>query len=284
MPSSLRSSQRANAESLPPLQERASVRSGCKLASFSLSCLGEAMDLFEPFQLPFVQRGLVEVLILAIPAGLLGTWIVLRGLAFFSHPVGTVSFPGLVLADGWGFAAPLGAFDAAIVFTLGASVLRGRRNRDDAVVALVLVGCLAGGVILASDVFGSGSNIETLLFGSLLLVDSGDIALAAGAAGGTLLGTRLIRPHWLRTGSDPPLTDSAGPSPRVFDAILLGLVALASVAALTMVGALLVTALFLVPAVTARLLTERLRTWQLLSVVLVALEGTVGLWVSVKTD
>jgi ABC-type Zn uptake system ZnuABC Zn-binding protein ZnuA/ABC-type Mn2+/Zn2+ transport system permease subunit len=242
------------------------------------------MDFFEPFQLPFVQRGLIEILILAIPAGLLGTWIVLRGLAFFSHAVGTAAFPGLVLADGLGFAAPLGAFGAALAFTLGISVLRGRRNREDAVTALVLVGCLAGGVILASDVFGSGSNIETLLFGSLLLVDSGDIALAAGAAAATLLASALIGQHWLRIGFDPTLTDSAGPSPRAFDAVLLGLVALASTAALTMVGALLVTALFLVPAVTARLLTERLRTWQLLSVVLVALEGTVGLWISVKTD
>jgi ABC-type Mn2+/Zn2+ transport system permease subunit len=68
--------------------------------------------LLEPFELPFVQRGLIEVLILAVPAGLLGTWIVLRGLAFFSHAIGTASFPGLVLADGLGFAAPLGAFAA----------------------------------------------------------------------------------------------------------------------------------------------------------------------------
>jgi ABC-type Zn uptake system ZnuABC Zn-binding protein ZnuA/ABC-type Mn2+/Zn2+ transport system permease subunit len=240
--------------------------------------------LLDPFQLPFVQRGLVEVLILAIPAGLLGTWIVLRGLAFFSHAVGTAAFPGLVLADGMGFAAPLGAFAAAIVFTLGAAALGGRRNREDAVTALVLVGCLAAGVILASDVFGSGSNIATLLFGSLLLVDSGDIALAGAAAAATLLATALIGQHWLRTGFDTTLADSAGPDPRAFDAVLLGLVALASTAALTMVGALLVTALFLVPAVTARLLTERLRTWQLLSVALVALEGTVGLWISVRTD
>jgi len=94
----------------------------------------------------------------------------------------------------------------------------------------------------------------------------------------------LIGQHWLRTGFDPALTDPAGPSPRLFDAILLGLVALASVAALTVVGALLVTALFLVPAVTARLLTDRLWSWQLLSVALVALEGTAGLWLSVKTD
>jgi len=238
----------------------------------------------EPFQLPFVQRGLVEILILAIPAGLLGTWIVMRGLAFFSHAVGTAAFPGLVLADGLGFAAPLGAFGAAIAFTAGAAALRGRRNDDDAVVALVLVGCLAGGVILASDVFGSGSNVETLLFGSLLLVDSGDIWLAAGAAAATLFASLLIGQHWLRTGFDPTLPDSRGPSSRFFDAVLLGLVALAVTAALTVVGALLVAALFLVPAVTARMLTRRLARWQLLSVVLVALEGTIGLWLSVETD
>jgi ABC-type Zn uptake system ZnuABC Zn-binding protein ZnuA/ABC-type Mn2+/Zn2+ transport system permease subunit len=183
-----------------------------------------------------------------------------------------------------GFAAPLGAFGAAVAFTAGASALRGRRTGQDAVVALVLVGCLAGGVILASDVFGSGSNIETLLFGSLLLVDGGDLALASGVALVTLLASALIGQHWLRIGFDPGLADPEGPRPQVFDAVLLGLLALASTAALTVVGALLVTALFLVPAVTARQLTDRLMSWQLLSVGLVGLEGTVGLWLSVKTN
>ncbi len=240
--------------------------------------------MLEPFELPFVQRGLIEVLILAVPAGLLGTWIVLRGLAFFSHAVGTASFPGLVLADGLGFAAPLGAFGAALLFAGGTTGLRGRRAGGDAAVALVLVGCLAGGVILASDVFGSGSNIETLLFGSLLLVDAGDIALAAGVAVATLLASALIGQHWLRSGFDPTLQGAGGPDPRLFDAVLVGLVALAAVAALTVVGALLVSALFVVPAVTARLFSERLRTWQLATVALVAVEGTVGLWLSVETN
>ncbi len=240
--------------------------------------------LLDPFQLPFVQRGLIEILILAVPAGLLGTWIVLRGLAFFSHAVGTATFPGLVLAGGLGFAAPLGAFGAAVAFAAGATALRGRRAGQDAVVALVLVGCLATGVILASDVFGSGSNVETLLFGSLLLVDGGDLVLAAAAAAATLLASALIGQHWLRAGFDPALADANGPGARLFDAVLLGLVALAMVAALTVVGALLVTALFVVPAITARLLTERLLKWQLLSIGLVALEGTVGLWLSVKTN
>lgn len=240
--------------------------------------------MLEPFQLPFVQRGLLEILILAIPAGLLGTWIVLRGLAFFSHAVGTASFPGLVLADGLGFAAPLGAFGAAIAFAGGAAALRGRRSGQDAAVALVLAACLAAGVILASDVFGSGSNIETMLFGSLLLVDGGDLVLAGAVAVATLAASALIGQHWLQAGFDPTLADSSRPSNRLFDAVLIGLVALASVAALTVVGALLVTALFVVPAITARLVTDRLRTWQLLSISLVAVEGTVGLWLSVETN
>jgi ABC-type Zn uptake system ZnuABC Zn-binding protein ZnuA/ABC-type Mn2+/Zn2+ transport system permease subunit len=237
----------------------------------------------EPFQLPFVQRGLFEILILAVPAGLLGTWIVLRGLAFFSHSVGTAAFPGLVLADGLGFAAPLGAFGAAIVFSAGSALL-GRREEEtaDSAVAIVLVGCLAAGTILASDVFGSGANVETLLFGSLLLIDGGDLMLAGLAAGLTLIASLLLGQRWLASGFDPAAGSPEGGG--WLDLVLFGLIALAITAALSVVGALLVTALFVVPALTARLFAERMLSWQLASVALVALEGTVGLWLSVKTD
>lgn len=241
--------------------------------------------MLEPFQLPFVQRGLIEVLILAVPAGLLGTWIVLRGLAFFSHAVGTAAFPGLVLADGLGFAAPLGAFAAATAFSAGNSALWRRRGQGgDSVVAIVLVACLATGVVLASDVFGSGANVETLLFGSLLLVDDGDIALAAATAAATLVASLLVGHRWLQRGFDAEAPGSTGRSAALLDALLLGLIALATTAALTVVGALLVAALFVVPAITARLLTRRVLSWQLASVALVAVEGTIGLWLSVKTD
>jgi zinc/manganese transport system substrate-binding protein len=241
--------------------------------------------MLEPFELPFVQRGLIEVLILAVPAGILGTWIVLRGLAFFSHAVGTAAFPGLVLADGLGFAAPLGAFAAALAFTAGNAALgRGREEGRDSIVALVLVGCLAGGVILASDVFGSGSNVETLLFGSLLLVDDSDIALAAVAAAVTLAASALIGRRWLAQGFDPAAMAARRWEARLLDAALLGTIALATTAALSVVGSLLVASLFVVPAATARLLTDRMLSWQLASVALVAVEGTFGLWLSVKTD
>jgi len=238
----------------------------------------------EPFQLPFVQRGLIEVAILAVPAGLLGTWIVLRGLAFFSHAVGTAAFPGLVLADGLGFGAPLGALGAALLFSAGAALLGRREERRDAAVAMALVACLAGGVVLASDVFASGASVETLLFGSLLLVDGGDVALAALAAGATVLASLFLGQRWLATGFDREAVRPRGIGPDALDALLLGLVALAIVAALSTVGALLVSALFVVPALTVRLFVERMRAWQLASIALVAAEGTVGLWLSVKTD
>src|SRR5262245_6688141 len=141
--------------------------------------------MLEPFQLPFVQRGIAEVLVLAIAGGLVGTWVVLRGLAFYAHAVGTAAFPGLVLAEGLGFSALLGAGATATLVAVAVGVLarrEGAHDRYDTLTALVLVGALALGVILASDVFHSAASVETLLFGSLLLVDGGDIAFAAVAA------------------------------------------------------------------------------------------------------
>ena len=179
--------------------------------------------MLETLELPFVQRGLLELLILAVPAGLLGTWIVLRGLAFFSHAVGTAAFPGLVLADGLGFAAPLGAFAAAVAFTLGNAALgRGRDQGRDSVVALVLVACLAGGVMLASDVFGSGANVETLLFGSLLLVDGSDLVLAAVAAAATLAANAVVGRRWLAHGFDPGARPASRGEARLLDAAAAG--------------------------------------------------------------
>src|SRR5882757_4483479 len=120
--------------------------------------------MLEPFQLPFVQQGLIQVWFLAVAGGVLGTWIVLRGLAFYAHAVAAASFPGLVLAGGLGFAAPIGAFAVGGVFaaTVGRLSARDARSGYDSLTALVLVGALAAGIILASDVFHSGSDVESL--------------------------------------------------------------------------------------------------------------------------
>lgn len=241
--------------------------------------------MLEPFNLPYVQEGLVEILLLSVAAGLIGSWIVLRGLAFYSHAVGTATFPGLVLADGIGFPATLGAFGMAGVFTAFSSLLnRARRSTVDSVTALTLIACMAAGVIMASDVFGSGANVDTLLFGSLLAIDSGDIALAAASAVVSVVAVALLAHRWLAKGFDEGAADSLRSGSGIFDLALMGVVAFTVIATLSAVGALLVSTLMVVPAATVRMVTSRLAVLQLGSVLLVAAEGTFGLWLSVKTD
>jgi ABC-type Mn2+/Zn2+ transport system permease subunit len=243
------------------------------------------MSLLDPFALPFVQRGAWEILLLAVAAGPLGTWIVLRSLAFFSHAVGTASFPGLVLADGLGFPASLGALGSAGAFSATATALSGhRRVRRDSLTALLLAGALALGVILASDVFRSGAHVETLLFGSLLLVSGTDLLLSAVLVVLVLLANHLLGWRWLAAEFDPSAAPNLGGHRRLNDAVLLGLIAAACTVALTTVGALLVSAVFVIPAATTRLYSRRIACWQLATIGLAAAEGLFGLWLSVQTN
>ena len=239
--------------------------------------------MLDVFSLPFFQRGIVEVLLLAVAAGLLGTWIVLRGMAFFAHAVGTATFPGLVLADGLGVSATLGALGAALVMAALVGFLSRRRGTGaDSVTALALAVTLALGVVLASDVFASQARVDRLLFGSLLLIDGADLRLAAAAALAVCAAALVIGPRWLATGF-------AGAQPGAgrqgaTDTVLVILVALVAVAALAAVGALLATALLVVPAATTRLVVDRMASWQLATVVLTGFEGIAGLWLAFQLD
>ena len=238
-----------------------------------------------PFHYAFVQRGLLEVLLLSVAAGLIGTWIVLRGLAFYSHAVGTAAFPGLVLADGLGFSALAGAFAAAVGFALAVELLsRKRPGEYGSFTALTLVGALALGVILASDVFRSGAHVETLLFGSLLLVGTRELVMAGAASVLAVAATAVAGRRWLATGFDPDGARAIGARSAVADAVLLLLISVSVVASLAALGALLVAALLVVPAATARLWTRTLRRWQLASIALAAVEGVAGLWISVEAN
>ncbi|HWI73664.1 MAG TPA: metal ABC transporter permease [Baekduia sp.] len=238
-----------------------------------------------PFDLPFVQRAVVEIVLLAVGSGILGTWIVLRGLSFYAHAVGTAAFPGLVLADGLGFSPLLGALATAGIVAVGVTAIANRGQAEyDSATALVLVGALAAGVILASDVFHSQGSVERLLFGSLLLIDSTDQAVAAVVGVAVLLVGAVLGRRWLASGFDRDSARALGARSPLPDLLLLALVAASAVAALDAIGALLATALLVVPAATTRLLVDRLRTWQLSTIALTIAEGVFGLWLSVEVN
>ena len=248
----------------------------------TLASLPSPLDLVE---LPYMRTALVELTLLAIAGGLLGAWIVLRRLAFFAHAVGTATFPGLVVADATGFSATL----AGLAVALGAAggVERaGRAGRDpgDAATALALVVALAAGVVLASDVFESGAVVDRLLFGTALGLGGEDLWVAGGAAALALTGTVLLGRAWTAAGFDAAGAPALGLPARAVDLLLLGLIAVAAVAALPAVGALLVASLFVVPAAVARLLTGSVGGLLRASVAAAVVQGVAGLYVSLWLD
>lgn len=234
---------------------------------------------------PYVQRALLEMLLLAVPAGLLGSWIVLRRLAFFAHAAGTVTFPGLVLAGLWGIAPAFGALACALGFGLARERLaRARRIAPDAATGLLLVGALALGVVLASDVARSGAGVDTLLFGSLLAIGSADLWTGAAVAVGALALDAALHRRWLAAGFDADAASALGAGGAAADRLLLAGIAAAVVTALDAVGALLVAVVLVVPAATVRLRVDRagpLRAW---AVALAAVEGVAAVWLADALD
>lgn len=241
--------------------------------------------LSDPLSAPFMQRALLAIVLLAVAGGLLGTWIVLRRLVFFSHAVGTATFPGLVVAGPWGLAPPVAALGAGIGFAaLLVRLTRRGATGADAATGLLLTAALALGVVLASDVYHSGAGVDRLLFGTLLGLSDGDLWLAAGAGLAAVAATAALARTWLATGFDPAGAPALGIHPRRGDWILLALLAATVVAALPAVGALLVGTLLVVPAATARLLTGSLAALLVTAVALAAVEGLAGLLLAYHLD
>ena len=239
------------------------------------------LDLVE---IPFLRDALVELVLLAIAGGILGAWIVLRRLAFFSHAVGSATFPGLVAADASGVSPTLAGVAVALGYASGVE-RAGRAGREPSeATALLLVAALAGGVVLASDVFESGAAVDRLLFGTLLGLDGADLALSAAAAALAALATLALGRTWAAVAFDPDAAPTLGLPAGAADFLLLALVAVAAVAAIPAVGVLLVTAIYVLPAASARLLSGSVSTLIAWALALGLAEGVFGLYLAYWLD
>ena len=234
--------------------------------------------MLESLQLPFMQRAAAEIVLLAPLAGLLGAQVVLRNLAFFTHGVGAAAFPGLVLAGPAGVPPALAALGVGGVFA-GLLEGLGRRGRiaADAATALLLVAALAIGIVLASDVFDSGSEVDRLLFGSLLAIGDAELLTAAIVLAVALAAVAVARRTWIATGFDEGSAVWA-------DRLLLAALAVAVVASLDTVGALLVSAVLVVPAATARLFARSVPALEAGAASIALVEGTAGLLIAYELD
>jgi ABC-type Mn2+/Zn2+ transport system permease subunit len=239
---------------------------------------------FDLIELPFLRDALLELVLLGVAGGVLGAWIVLRRLAFFSHAVGSATFPGLVAADASGASATLAGLVVALGYAGGVE-RAGRAGREPGVAtALLLVAALAGGVILASDVFESGAAVDRLLFGTLLGLGTADLALSAAAVALAAAGTLALGRTWAAVAFDPDGADALGVPATLADFLLLALVAVAAVAAIPAVGALLVTAVYVLPAAAGRLLAGSVPGLIAWALALAVAEGVIGLYLAYWLD
>lgn len=239
----------------------------------------------EPFRPAFMQRALVEVLLLAIPCGLLGTWVVTRRLAFVTHAVGHATFPALVIAvlAGWSLFGT--SLAAAVLLALGLAWMSTRPELANGVaVAIVLSAALAVGAVLVSDISDPGVRANGLLFGSLLAIGWVDVIRTA-IVGAVVIGVTLVAGRDLAAATfqrDLAVADRR--RVRLLDVVLMVLLAATVAVAVGAVGSLLVAALLLVPSATARLVTRRIPTLHIAGIGFAAVEGIVGLWLAYQLD
>lgn len=238
--------------------------------------------LLDPFSQGLMQRALLEVLLLAAVGGTLGCWIVLGELSYGAESLAHGMFPGLVLAALAGLPLLLGGaagiLVAALAVALASRGAGGLISRDDAVAVAVTTLFGLGALLALSPATPVG--IQGLLFGDVLGTSPSDLLAGAALVAAVLVALRLAHARLLATGFDRDGARALGVSPFAVDALLLTLLALAVLVAVQGLGNLLVVAVLVAPAAAARLLTRRLAPMMVLAVLLGAVAGIGGLYLS----
>jgi manganese/iron transport system permease protein len=241
--------------------------------------------LVEPFRLPYMQRALLEVVLLGVLAGAIGVFVVLRRLAFVADALTHTVFPGVVIA----FLLDRSILLGALVFGLLTAVLlagigSNRRVGDDAALAILLTSFFSVGVVLVSRTRTFASDLTVLLFGRVLTVDRADLVQTLALAVLVLAVLAALRKELVLRAFDPAGAAAMGYRTVVLDLVLNVLIALVVVAAVKAVGTVLVIALIVVPAAAARLLANRVATMTALACLLGAVGGWLGLAASYEVS
>jgi len=238
-----------------------------------------------PLGYPFMVRGLVASVMVGIVCATVGTYVVLRGMAFFGDALAHAILPGVAV----GYLVSGGARGPVFWWALGTGVLtaiwigavgKGAQIKEDAAIGIIFAGMFALGIALISTMRSYAVDLAHFLFGDVLGVSNGDLWLT-GALGGLILLTILaLYKEFLVLSFDPVLAVTLRLPSTLLHYLLLVLIALTIVVSLQTVGVALMVAMLVTPAATAYLLTRRLPAMMVLAALIGALSGVVGLYLS----
>ena len=224
-----------------------------------------------------MQRALIEVLLMGLTCGLIGTYVVLRGMAFLGDAISHAIFPGVVMA----FLLHISFFIGALVFGLITAVSigalsRNRRVSEDTAIGVLFAGMFALGIVLISTVQGYTANLASFLFGNVLGVSTEDLIASAVIGLIVLVALVLFHKELVLVAFDSEMAEAMGLPVWLVNLGLLLLIALTIVVSLSAVGNILVVAMLVTPAAAARLWTDRLRVMMALSALFGAMAGVAG--------
>ena len=237
--------------------------------------------LFEPFSFTFMQRGLAAAVMVGIVGGVIGCYVVLKGMAFLGDALAHAILPGIAIAYISGQALFWGAIIAGIISAVGISFLsRQERFREDTSIGVIFAAMFGLGIALISTIRGYAGDLTHLLFGNILGVSQGDLFLTAGLGLGVLLLVFLFYKELLVISFDPVHAAALRLPIRWLDLLLVVMIAVTVVVALQTVGVALVVAMLVTPAATASMLTKRLLIMMIIAAALGAVSGLIGLYAS----
>lgn len=237
--------------------------------------------LIGPLQFGFMGRALVGGTLVGTICAVIGTYVVLRGLAFIGDALAHAAFPGVVIAYMLKANIHLGAAVFTVATALGIGfVSRRARASYDTTIGILFAGAFALGVLLMSTIPGYTADLFSFLFGNILGMTTADLAVVGALAGLVLLAVAVCYKELLLVSFDPVVAEAMGYPVQMLNYLVLSLMALTIVISIQAVGVVLVVALLVTPSATARLLTDRFLRMMALGVMLSVLAVVVGLYLS----
>ena len=235
----------------------------------------------EAFEPAFMQRALIGSLVAVVATSLVGTWVVLRGLAFLGDALAHGVIPGIALAVLWGFSPVIGAFLAALLMSGLVTVVSNRTLvREDTAIGLLFVGMLALGIVIVSRARSFTTEVTALLFGDVLGVTTADIRTQVIATVVVALTTVVLYRPFLALTFNREKAQTLGMRPGLAQGALLALLALSIVASFQAIGTLLVFGLLVGPPATASLVVHRVPSIMLVSTAFGSIAVFAGLLIS----
>jgi ABC-type Mn2+/Zn2+ transport system permease subunit len=241
--------------------------------------------LLEPLQFGFMQRGLLASVLVAAVCGILGSFVVLKGLAFIGDALAHASFGGVALAFVLGANIYLGAFVFALAtaFGIGAVSRRGRVSFDTAI-GVLFSGTFALGILIISRVDRYTTDLFGYLFGDVLSITEGDLWTIAALGLVVLALVAAFYRQLLFAAFDPTVAAASGIPARFLEYLLLALLGVTIVTAIQAVGIIMVVALLVTPSATAYLFASRFHHMILASVAVGSFSALLGIYLSYYLD